>query len=136
MPEKPPTLQFSFPCDGAREDTGGAISIDRIVDGFQVRRPDEKNVLSFVQVLIVNGWTDGEGMHADRVSVTGPAGSTIAETRDHNYVLQTPMARAVNMHGIGLDVADEGEYRVHVYRDGEEVLSYPIGIRFREKQRR
>ena len=61
MPEKSPTLQFSFPCDGAREDTGGALSIDRIVDGFQVRRPDEGNVLSFVQVLIVNGWTDGEG---------------------------------------------------------------------------
>jgi hypothetical protein len=136
MPEKAPTLQFSFPCDGAREDTGGAISIDRIVDGYQVRQPDERNILSFVHVLIVNGWTDGEGLHADRVAVTGPAGSKVAETQDHKYLLQSPMARAVNMHGIGLDVAEEGQYRVHVYRDGEEVLSYPIGIKFREKQRR
>ena len=135
MPDKPPTLQFSFPCDGAREDTGGAISIDRIVDGFQVRRPDERNVLSFIQVLIVNGWTDGEGLHADRIAVRAPDGGTVAESLDHRYVLPSPMARAVNMHGIALDVAEEGQYRVHVYRDDEEVLSYPIAIRFREKQR-
>ena len=136
MPEKSPTLQFSFPCDGAREDTGGALSVDRIVDGFQVRRPDEANVLSFVQLLIVNGWTDGEGVHADRVSVSGPSGTTVGETQDHQYMLPSPMARAVNMHGHGLDVKEEGEHRIHIYRDGEEVLSYPIGIKFREKQRR
>jgi hypothetical protein len=136
MPEKIPTLQFSFPCDGAREDTGGALSVDRIVDGFQVRKPDEGNPLSFVQVLIVNGWTDGEGLHADRVAISGPSGSIVGETQDHSYLLPSPMARAVNMHGIGLDVTEEGEHRIHVYRNGEEVLSYPIGIRFRERQRR
>lgn len=135
MPEKQPILQFSFPCDGAREDTGGAISIDRIVDGFQVRRPDARNALSFVQVMIVNGWTDGEGMHSDRVRVTGPKGEVVGETREQNYVLQSPLQRAVNMHGMGLQVAEEGEHRVQIYRNGEEVLSYPIAIGFRVKDR-
>lgn len=135
MPEKTPVLQFSFPCDGAREDTGGAVSIDRIVDAFQVRRPDQRNVLSFIQVLVVNGWADGEGMHSDRVRITGPEGQVISETAERNYVLQSPAQRAVNMHGIGLQVEEEGAYRIHVERNGEEVLSYPIAIRFRARDR-
>ncbi|MEX2236738.1 MAG: hypothetical protein WEB00_04270 [Dehalococcoidia bacterium] len=135
MPDKPPVLQFSFPCDGAREDTGGAISIDRIVDGFHVRRPDDKNPLSFIQVLVVNGWTDGEGIHEDRVTVTGPDGGPVAESRDHGYRLNSHLQRAINMHGLGLQIAVEGEYRIHVFGDGREVLSYPVAIAFREGQR-
>jgi hypothetical protein len=133
---KSPVLQFSFPCDAVREDSGGAISVDRIIDGYHVRKPDEGNPLSFIQVLIVNGWADGEGVHSDRVAVRSETGDLVAESRDHQYALESPLHRAVNTHGLGLQVGEEGVYQVEIYRDGEQVLAYPIGIRFRAEQRR
>jgi Family of unknown function (DUF6941) len=135
MPERRPTLQFSFPCDRVVEDTGGGVSVERIVDGFTVRRPDSANPLSFFQLNILNGWCDGEGLHEDWVVISRESSEDVVETKKQEFILQSPQHRALNLHHIGLQLQEEGDYRVRVFGDGEEVMSYPIQIRFREKQR-